>query len=516
MNVTTSDLKTAQRPFPILSLTTSQLLVWVQAMGLLFFFVLLFGYIQYGTEGLVGNDGYYHIKLSYLMREQGALKIAFPWLPLTILGPDTFYDHHLLYHVYLALFAPLDPAVDGGRSLVTGAKYASILLPALAFLAVWWLLRAQKVPAATLWAVGLFALSDPFLYRLSMARAQSASLLVLVLALHWLLQRRYRLLLPLGFIYVWLYNAFPLLLLLVGVYIVATWLTERRLAWQPLIYAAAGVGLGVIVNPYFPQNVNFIISHIMPKVGEITTRVGNEWYPYETWTLVENSGYALLAFLLGVLALAWQEKRIDKPTLAALGLAVLFGAMLFKSRRFIEYYPAFALLFLALSSRPLLQKWIDEVKYGRYLLPAALALLLAFPLTAMVSQGREAVGRSGPPDQYAQAGLWLAANVPSDEMIFQTDWDDFPRLFFYDSRHQYLVGLDPTYLELADPDLFAEWVDITQGRVTPLAEVIETRFGARYIFSDLHHRAFLREAEGDPRLVELYRDEYVVIFEIQP
>jgi intracellular septation protein A len=516
LTATSTGEQTEKRPFALPSLTSAQLLVWLQAMGLLLLFLLLFGYVQFGTAGLVGNDGYYHIKLSYLMREQGTLRLDFPWLPLTILSPDGFYDHHLLYHVYLALFAPLDPALDGGQALVNGAKYASILLPALAFLAVWWLLRGQKVPAASLWAVGLFALSEPFLYRLSMARAQSASLLVLVLALHWLLKGRYRLLLPLGFVYVWLYNAFPLLLLVTAVYVTATWLTERRLAWQPVAYAAAGIALGILVNPYFPQNVAFIISHILPKVGELTTSVGNEWYPYQTWTLAENSGYALLAFLLGVLALGWHDKRIDRPTLVALGLAVLFGAMLFKSRRFIEYYPAFALLFLAFSLRPLWREWVAEIRYGRYLLPLALVLLLAYPLVDTLVQGRTAVAKAAPADQYAQAGLWLAANVPADELIFQTDWDDFPRLFFYDSRHRYLVGLDPTYLELVDPDLFAEWVEITQGRVTPLAETIETRFGSRYVFSDLDHRAFLRQAEADSRMQELYRDEYAVIFEILP
>jgi len=341
-------------------------------------------------------------------------------------------------------------------------------------------------------------------------------LLVLVLALHWLLKGRYWLLLPLGFVYVWLYNAFPLLLLVTAVYVAATWLTERRLAWQPVAYAAAGIGLGIVVNPYFPQNVAFMISHILPKVGELTTSVGNEWYPYQTWTLVENSGYALLAFLLGVLALGWQEKRIDRPALVALGLAVLFGAMLFKSRRFIEYYPAFALLFLAFSLRPLWQEWVAERAYGRYLLPLLLSLLLTYPLVDTMVQGRTAVANAAPADQYAQAARWMATNVPADELIFQTDWDDFPRLFFYDSHHRYLVGLDPTYLELADADLFAQWVSITQGKVTPLAETIETGFGSRYVFSDLDHRAFLRQAEADPRMQELYRDEYAVIFEIIP
>ena len=67
---------------------------------------------------------------------------------------------------------------------------------------MWWLLRGQGVRWAWLWALGLFAASDAFLFRMSMPRAQSASLLVLALGLHWLLKRRYRLLLPLGFVYV--------------------------------------------------------------------------------------------------------------------------------------------------------------------------------------------------------------------------------------------------------------------------------------------------------------------------
>ena len=50
--------------------------------------------------------------MGYLIREEG-LKPAFAALPHTILNEEAFYDHHLLYHVYLALFATVDPAVDG-------------------------------------------------------------------------------------------------------------------------------------------------------------------------------------------------------------------------------------------------------------------------------------------------------------------------------------------------------------------------------------------------------------------
>ena len=53
--------------------------------------------------------------------------------------------------------------------------------------------------------------------------------------------------------------------------------------------------------------------------------MGNEWYPYDTWVLLMNSGPALAAFVAGALALGWRSRRMDRATLTAFGLAVAFG-----------------------------------------------------------------------------------------------------------------------------------------------------------------------------------------------
>ncbi|WP_374686339.1 hypothetical protein, partial [Promineifilum sp.] len=341
----------------------------------------LFAVVQFATPGIVGNDGYYHIKMGYLMREEG-LKPVFDVLPRTILNANAYYDHHLLFHLFLALFAPVDPAVDGGAALTLGAKLATIVLPALGVLAVWWLLRGQEVPYAAVWALGLFAVSEAFLYRMSMARAQSGSIIFLALALHWLLTGRHKWLAPLGFLYVWFYNAFPLLLVVAGVYVVAVFMLERRVAWPALLFPAAGIALGLVINPYFPQDIAFIAGHLLPKVGESVVPVGNEWSPYQTWTVVTNSGPALAAVLLGALALGWREERIDRASLVGLGLVAVFGFMFFKSRRFVEYFPLFALIFLAFSAAPLLRRWADESPrrarpMARTVVLAAAALALA-------------------------------------------------------------------------------------------------------------------------------------------
>ncbi|MBK8985151.1 MAG: hypothetical protein IPM39_03575 [Chloroflexi bacterium] len=542
--------------------TAVQISAWVRetavALGLLGVVTAVFALIQWGTPALVGNDGYYHAKMAYLLR-QGGLVAAQPHLPLTVLGGDNFYNHHMLYHLYLALFAQTDPALDGGLALTQQVKVATTLLAALPFMAVWWLLRGQGVRRPILWTLGLFALSEPFLYRLSMPRAQSASLLVLVLGLHWLLHGRYRRLLPLGVVYVWLYDAFPLLLVMAGIYFTVVFLTERRLVWPALLYPAAGIALGLIVNPYFPQNITFIGHHLLAKLGGSgAVRVGIEWYPYDTGALLQNSGLAL-ALWLGTL-LWWMIFRKpysvfrrssladtdnDSRTtthglrLTAHGsrnlltlflLTAVFALMLFRARRFIEYFPAFALIFAALSlgmGHGSTQTWGEpgramNTEYNprlsafiRVLLKPILVVCLVLLVLLNVRAARTAVADSYPADQYTSAALWLRAYSEPGSMIWHTDWDDFPRLFFYNSDARYTVGLDPTFMARHDPVLFDEWVQLTRGQAAHPGAAIGERFAAAYVFSDLEHEAFLQQAAADPDLREIYRDQYAVIFVVE-
>lgn len=498
--------------------------------GLFGLFAGLLAIIQFASPNLAGNDGYYHIKMAQVMREQG-LRPTFTWLPLTILNPTGFVDHHFLYHVLLIPFTYGD--------LRTGAKVASVIFPALTFVTAWVLIRGQRVPLPALWATGLFAMSEAFLYRMSMPRAQALSLLMLLLALHVTLSGRYRWLLPLGFIYVWLYDGFPLLLVLVGSYVASRLLLDRKFEVRPLVYAALGVGLGLVINPYFPNNLVFIYHHLLPKLTETTAvRVGNEWYPYRTWTLVENSGPALVAFVAGAFGLALRERRLDGRSATHFFLAVIFAAMLFKSRRFVEYFPAFALVFAATAWKPLLQSWLSGAKGRAWLalpldkavasgkrfgagtawrttiLAAGMLVLLVPAIWFNVQAGRESLRDTKPYQRYAAASTWLATNSPAGSLVFQTDWDDFTRLFFYNTSNTYTAGLDPTYLQLYDSKLYELWVDISQGRVERPAQTIVEAFGAGYIITDLNHKGFLGEAGNDPQLVEVYRDEYAVVFEI--
>jgi hypothetical protein len=127
---------------------------------------------------------------------------------------------------------------------------------------------------------------------------------------------------------------------------------------------------------------------------------------------------------------------------------------------------------------------------------------------------RESLQGSKPYQQYAEASAWLQKNTPAGSRVFQTDWDDFTRLYFYNTHNTYLVGLDPTYLQLYDAELYDLWVDISQGRVETPARTIADTFRADFVITDLKHKSFLREAKADPQLDEVYRDEYAAIFQV--
>ncbi len=491
----------------VAALSTNWQLFFTAAI-LLALFVGVLGAIQFSTPDLAGNDGYYHIKLAEVMKDNG-LHPTFSWLPLTILNAQDYYDHHYLYHMLLIPFTFGD--------LRVGAKVASVIFPALTFLMGWLLLRGQRVPLAWLWAVGFVAVSEAFLYRMSMPRAQSLSLLVLLLALHLTFTGRHRWLLPVGFFYVWLYNAFPLLLVVVATYVAIYWLLERQLRPAPLLYAAAGVGLGLIINPYFPQNIAFIYNHLAPKLVDATAiTVGNEWYPYRTWTLVENSTLALALFAAGVFSLGLNNRRMSVPVATTLVLALLFGAMLFKSRRFVEYWPAFVLLFAALAAAPLLQQWLKAGRKITVVVVAALLLLFVPAIWLNIQGAQENMQKSKPAQTYADASGWLVEHTPAGSRVFQTDWDDFTRLFFYNTHNSYTAGLDPTYMQLYNPQLFDLWVDITKGRVETPAKTIATTFEASYVISDLKHKDFIKVAQADPGLEEVYRDDFAIIFQLVP
>jgi len=125
------------------------------------------------------------------------------------------------------------------------------------------------------------------------------------------------------------------------------------------------------------------------------------------------------------------------------------------------------------------------------------------------------IRQSEPHNYYKRGADWLSAHVPEGHIIFNTDWDDFPRLFYYDSNHSYVSGLDPSYLYDRDSQLSQLYERITLGKEEDPGPLIRDRFGATYVFSDNEHHDFFANARSSGWFQIVYEDEECTIMRIR-
>jgi hypothetical protein len=464
---------------------------------------VLFAYIQFAGPNIVDYDGYYHIKMAELIREEG-IPTPFPWLPYTVLSPDRYTDHHLLFHILQIPFTFLG-------DLRLAAKVSAIFFAAFAFTVFAWILWRYEVPFPVFWILMLFASSPPFLYRMSMPRAPSLALAFQLLVFHYILQRKYVALLIISTLFVWAYDGFPTLLSLAASGLIVFFSTERKIEYRLILSVLGGIAAGLIVNPYFPRNVLFLYDHIVPKIfaTHYATSVGSEWYPYNSLALLTLATLPLLSYLAAIVITNRKEWLKDQPRLFWFLISTLYLFLLFKSRRFIEYFPPCAILFLAFAVRSHLK---EQRIVKRIALPAF--LILAMFLVMTLSHVRNDV--KSEPDTFAYKGgaEWLAQNTPVGSIVFHTDWDDFPMLFFYNTHNRYIVGLDADNLRLKDEKFYRLWEKITLAEVPDPSNAIVNQFHSHYVFTDTDHEEFIGLADHNKRFHRTYADRFTIVYRV--
>ena len=487
---------------------------------------MLMAFLQFRTEAICCGDwdGYYHIRWSSLLWEnfsQGHWLPTFQWLPLTVLNPQDYADHHFLFHLlqipFLWFFGP-----------VTAAKVAAVTFSTLAIFSVYWLLYRYGVGYQLLWLAAILTCANMFYYRMNMAKAPPLTIFITIVGIYLLFERKYVWLLPLMFAFVWTYSLFPLLWFAAIIWTVIIAWNERRFEWRPIAYTSLGMLLGNVINPYFPQNLLLFWEHFYTKfkVGsDFAVAVGGEWYPYSGMELLTNFPVALLAMLVGYILFAPKNGKLpERATFFLMFVSILLAAQ-FRSKRFAEYFPPFAVLFAAFSWQAFAAK--DEPQLpedlsrdlGAYLdvpktrgaasfadavrqsavwsLGILLTIYFIFNINGFHWFGIEqdglaqTIAGNEPNDKYGRAMEWAAAkgpdgqeNIPTGERVFNANWDDFPKLFFLNTRNSYAYGLDPNYLFSENPDLYKSLQDVTAGKVDDAAQQIRSKFGARFVFTD--------------------------------
>lgn len=533
----------------------------IRIVYLIFGFIaiaMVMGFLQSRTDAICCGDwdGYYHIKWSYLLWEsfsQFKWLPTFEWLPLTVLNPADYADHHFLFHLlqipFLWFFEP-----------VTAAKVATVVFATLAIFSCYWLLFRYQVKHQLIWLAALMVCSNAFFYRMNMAKAPPLTIIITILGIHLLFQRNYVWLAPLMFAFVWTYSLFPLLLFAAIIWTLIIAWNERRFEWRPLAYTFGGMVAGNIINPYFPQNLGLFFEHFGTKfkVGQdFAVAVGGEWYPYTGMELLMNFPIALGAMLIGYILFAPRAGKLpEKATFFLMFVTILLAAQ-FRSKRFAEYFPPFAILFVAFAVQaftapkaaelpedfqreidPYLdapvpterEQWLSSARTASgWVIGLGLCIFWFYNLVGLHRFGFDEAGMidnirtNEPGDKYRKAMEFAtgldstgADNIPKGEIIFNCTWDDFPKLFFYNTKHRYVYGLDPNYLYSENPELYTTLKDLTEGKIDDPAPVIRDKFGANYIFADAKENTDMIAKALESGWVEtIYEDDEARLFKIR-
>ncbi|MEA2088646.1 MAG: hypothetical protein U9O55_02305 [Patescibacteria group bacterium] len=512
---------------------------------LIFFFAFLFFLFLQSAPVLPDPDGFYHAKMTEMISKQGIVQ-DFPYLQFTTLK-DGYIDQHFLYHLILI------PSLLFSDHLI-GIKCLQALINSVFIFLFYWLLKKEKIKIPLFWTIILIT-SSPFIFRISLIKANSLSLIFLFLGIFFIFNKKYLLLFVLSYFYVWAYGGWPLMLVLAFVFVFSQFLNKKiqresvfrkfcsrldflhlykqkqKIDFKLIIICLSGIILGLVLNPYFYKNFYFYYQQII-QIGLINYQdkinVGGEWYAYPFFELAQSSLIVFFIFLIALFLFLISIKNQNAKSVSLLILSFFFLALTLKSRRYVEYlipFLVFTSAFIITFSLKdnfvrdicfLFSKFYKNKKIAFYC--SAIFLIFVFSVVTFkeVKRTKQELSFGSNLTLYKNSAEYLQKYSFKKDIIFHADWDDFPSLFYYNNHNYYILGLDPTFMYKYDKQLYDEYARITTGEDSyDLYKKIKYDFNAKFVFFDKNHLALKHNLMLDNRFVLVYQDEEAEIYEIE-
>ena len=458
-----------------------------------------------------GYDAYRHVKRAALLIREPFSASADVW-HLAYLWPRPF-DAWFGYHVLLAPFTLIFDYVIAAKA------FAATIFGAIS-LSVLRLFGLFQVKHPLAWLLVAMAGSSVTLHRLGVARPFSLAILLVLLITLFTFQHRPVALAMSAALLAISYSMFFLAALAPGV-----WLVFRR-DRQALIAAlacAAGIVMGLLLNPYFPASLSWSIANakVLQIAPQAHVEIGGELLPMKPlWFLLASLPVAVAWFAAAVVRLRqWRitgfHAKLD--LLFVISALTLLGSI--QVGRTFDFFVPFAVLFAA----TVLSPWLAGTKNNRpYLIGVTVACCgLNGWLSYQTGLATDPIAAYRAPAEY------LEKNAPG-ELVVNATWGDYYYLFFWNASNRFVIGIEPTATYVTDARKYWIWRHLSNnesstcgqefcspGRSQPLAEGLKQGLGARLIFTD-HAKHPRSEAalRNDATVSEPYRDARFSIFRV--
>jgi hypothetical protein len=487
---------------------------------------------------LPGADSYYHLAIAREIAAHG-LPHDLPWARFSAMHQG-FGDKEVLFHLLLAPFAKLaawpDPRLGGALAL---AFFVSLLAAALAWLGAR--------------AAGGWGLAVPFLLvftsteaaeRWLRLRPELLSLLLLLLFLWSAARRRYRLAGGLAALYALSYTAFHALLGLAALVFLFFGWVRRRWEWGLPLYALLGTGIGLVVHPHFPKNLEiWVLQNVYFFRLRDSLDVGSEIFanPSDELLIANLAWFLTMAVLwcspgTGATATGAErdagtrgEAKAGADGEATAGAdhadgvreaesrgadvfaiaAAVFGVLYLLMSRFATYFFPFATLWTLFELRRRGRapgRWI--VLGGRRLPLAAVlgaCLLVGLPPAARWLGELRAASDPGPRAVRIADRAALSRALPAGARV-AARWPATPPYIFWAPQAFYLNVLDPVFMAVPYPQAYGAQRAVFAGDEPDVPLVVAARLASDYIAcEEVGAERLIARLAADPRVAVLHR-----------
>jgi hypothetical protein len=338
-----------------------------------------------GVRGnLPGNDCFYHVKMAALLPEIG-LPRTFPWLTTTIFS-ERFVSHHYGFHVLLSPFVLISKSLTG--DYIPGAKVFMSITFGLMLAVGMLILIDERVRARWLWLSLMLVLPADFYVRHAYVRAIDLSLLLQLVGMLLIFRRRYVWAGVVVAAYTHVYLGSFFLVIIAVIHFVGG-LVDRegpKPDWRLAGWIAAGSVVGLITHPYFLGSISFLKTQIFASGLTPEVPVGREWNPYENaWSFAMLAGVPLVTQGVSLAARLRIGPRLSRNEWTMLVASLFFFGLTLKARRFIEYWPMYAILSSAMLAGGVLGR--GRLRDSNHPTPARDGIASAVLLIALLACG---------------------------------------------------------------------------------------------------------------------------------
>ncbi len=432
-----------------------------------FLFLILFGIMQFTVPNIIGFDGHFHIKIADLIKEKGFFK-EFPYTQNSILS-ERYADIQVLFRIILIPFTYL--------GLNFGAKIAAIIFASICFTVFYWFLAENKISYAFYWTLLYLFSSVALMQRFLLTRQMPLAIALILITIHFLQKRKYIFLGLASFVFALLYGGFVFQLLIILLFFVLDKVFSKKFDFRIIIYSYLGAALGLLINPYFPNNLYLLYIQIF-KVNLNANLFNVEWKPWPFLDFIKNNIIVLFILATPILVLI-KNKKINRTKLFYLSLSIFFFLYTIKTRRMQEYLVPFAVLSASFYLNEIIEK-MKKDEFSKYVKTAAVIFLIVIA-SANFMLMRKAVINSDFLYNYESCAIWMQGNIPKNSLVFINAYA-FPYLFMKNSDLIYTHGIDLTYSYLHDEGEFQRYMGILRGTIKTKIDLIKRDYNPDYLF----------------------------------